>query len=129
MAVACAVSKVHAAREGSSTPKKVSASLIDWSTRRRSSAIAGYLAGYSGATLDAYGLDLRQWVTWLDVCGVAVLALSEPSTDWAPTTGSATLPSGPTTLVDDLGNSGADGVKEPRLRVATTDGGRRLGAR
>ena len=29
-------------------------------------AIAGYLAGYSGATLDAYRLDLRQWVTWLD---------------------------------------------------------------
>ena len=29
-------------------------------------AIAGYLAGYSSATLDAYRLDLRQWVTWLD---------------------------------------------------------------
>jgi len=36
-------------------------------------AIAGYLAGYSGATLDAYRLDLRQWVTWLDSNGVDIL--------------------------------------------------------
>lgn len=36
-------------------------------------AIAGYLAGYSGATLDAYRLDLRQWVTWLDGNGVDIL--------------------------------------------------------
>lgn len=25
-------------------------------------AIAGFLAGYSGATLEAYRLDLRQWI-------------------------------------------------------------------
>ena len=36
-------------------------------------AIAGYLAGYSGATLDAYRLDLRQWVTWLDTAGIGIL--------------------------------------------------------
>ena len=36
-------------------------------------AIAGYLAGYSGATLDAYRLDLRQWVIWLDGNGVDIL--------------------------------------------------------
>lgn len=36
-------------------------------------AIAGYLAGYSGATLDAYRLDLRQWMTWLDGNGVEIL--------------------------------------------------------
>ena len=36
-------------------------------------AIAGYLAGYSGATLDAYRLDLRQWVIWLDGNGVGIL--------------------------------------------------------
>ena len=30
-------------------------------------AIAGYLAGYSGTTLEAYRLDLRGWITWLDV--------------------------------------------------------------
>ena len=28
-------------------------------------ALAGFLAGYSGTTLDAYRLDLRQWITWL----------------------------------------------------------------
>ena len=38
-------------------------------------AIAGYLAGYSGATLDAYRLDLRQWVTWLDGNGVDILSV------------------------------------------------------
>ena len=29
-------------------------------------AIAGFLAGYSSATLEAYRLDLRGWVMWLD---------------------------------------------------------------
>ena len=29
-------------------------------------AIAGFLAGYSGTTLEAYRLDLRGWVSWLD---------------------------------------------------------------
>jgi hypothetical protein len=38
-------------------------------------AIAGYLAGYSGATLVAYRLDLRQWVIWLDGNGVDILSV------------------------------------------------------
>lgn len=38
-------------------------------------AIAGYLAGYSGATLNAYRLDLRQWVIWLDGNGVDLLSV------------------------------------------------------
>ncbi len=29
-------------------------------------AIAGFLAGYSGTTLEAYRLDLRGWIGWLD---------------------------------------------------------------
>jgi hypothetical protein len=29
-------------------------------------AIAGFLAGYSGTTLEAYRLGLRGWITWLD---------------------------------------------------------------
>ncbi|MEQ8440204.1 MAG: tyrosine-type recombinase/integrase [Ilumatobacter fluminis] len=37
--------------------------------------VAGYLAGYSGATLDAYRLDLRQWATWLDGNGVDILSV------------------------------------------------------
>jgi integrase/recombinase XerD len=49
--------------------------VIDLDPRRQIAhrAIAGYLAGYSGATLDAYRLDLRQWVTWLDRNGVDIL--------------------------------------------------------
>ena len=35
-------------------------------------AIAGFLAGYSGATMTAYHLDLRQWVAWLDTGHIAV---------------------------------------------------------
>ncbi len=27
-------------------------------------AAGGFLAGYSGLTLDAYGLDVRQWLSW-----------------------------------------------------------------
>jgi site-specific recombinase XerC len=29
-------------------------------------ALAGFLAGYTGLTRDAYGLDLRQFVAWCD---------------------------------------------------------------
>ena len=29
-------------------------------------AIAGFLAGYSGTTLEAYRLDVRGWISWLD---------------------------------------------------------------
>jgi site-specific recombinase XerD len=50
---------------------------VDLDPRRQLAhrAIAGYLAGYSGATLDAYRLDLRQWATWLDGNGVDVLSV------------------------------------------------------
>ena len=33
-------------------------------------AIAGFLAGYSGTTLEAYRLDLRGWIAWLDTAGL-----------------------------------------------------------
>lgn len=38
---------------------------IDTTTIKLNSALAGFLAGYSGTTLDAYRLDLRQWIVWL----------------------------------------------------------------
>ena len=49
--------------------------VVDLDPRRQLAhrAIAGYLAGYSGATLVAYRLDLRQWVIWLDGNGVGTL--------------------------------------------------------
>jgi integrase/recombinase XerD len=49
--------------------------VIDLDPRRQLAhrAIAGYLAGYSGATLGAYQLDLRQWVAWLGGNGVDIL--------------------------------------------------------
>ena len=34
-------------------------------------AIGGFLAGYSGTTLEAYRLDLRGWITWLDAAFLA----------------------------------------------------------
>lgn len=33
-------------------------------------AIAGFLAGYSGTTLVAYRLDLKQWIVWLQNVGI-----------------------------------------------------------
>ncbi len=38
-------------------------------------AIAGFLAGYSGTTLVAYRLDLRQWIEWLDRFGADQFAV------------------------------------------------------
>ena len=50
---------------------------VDLDPRRQVAhrAIAGYLAGYSGATLGAYRLDLRQWATWLGGNGVDILSV------------------------------------------------------
>lgn len=48
---------------------------VDPTRQRINQAIAGFLAGYSGATLEAYRLDLRQWVCWLDTAGVGVLSV------------------------------------------------------
>ncbi len=39
---------------------------VDPTRRRVNRAIAGFLAGYTGTTLEAYRLDLRQWATWID---------------------------------------------------------------
>lgn len=38
---------------------------IDASSLKLNRGLAGFLAGYSGTTLDAYRLDLRQWIDWL----------------------------------------------------------------
>jgi hypothetical protein len=38
-------------------------------------AIAGYLAGYSGLTRQAYELDLRQYAAWCHARGVALFAV------------------------------------------------------
>ena len=42
----------------------------DPARRRVNRAIAGFLAGYTGTTLEAYRLDLRQWATWIDTAGL-----------------------------------------------------------
>ena len=49
--------------------------LVDLDPQRQqvNRAVAGFLAGYSGATLEAYRLDLRQWITWLDPAGLKKL--------------------------------------------------------
>jgi site-specific recombinase XerD len=39
---------------------------VDPTRRQVNRAIAGFLAGYTGTTLEAYRLDLRQWATWID---------------------------------------------------------------
>ena len=47
----------------------------DAGVRSEQRALAGFLAGYSGTTLDAYRLDLRQWVTWLDTARLDLFAV------------------------------------------------------
>lgn len=48
--------------------------LVDLDPQRQqvNRAVAGFQAGYSGATLEAHRLDLRQWITWLDPAGLNV---------------------------------------------------------
>ena len=48
---------------------------VDPTRQQVNRAIAGFLAGYSGATLEAYRLDLRQWVGWLDAAGLGVFVV------------------------------------------------------
>lgn len=43
---------------------------VDPIRQRVKQAIAGFLAGYSGTTLEAYRLDLRQWLGWIDSAGL-----------------------------------------------------------
>lgn len=42
-------------------------------------ALAGFLAGYSGLTRDAYALDLRQFVTWCTEHHLALFAVRRAS--------------------------------------------------
>ncbi len=48
--------------------------LVDLDPQRQqvNRAVAGFQAGYSGATLEVHRLDLRQWITWLDPAGLNV---------------------------------------------------------
>ena len=47
-------------------------------------AIAGFLAGYSGATLEAYRLDLRGWITWLDATSLIRSPSNAPTSSCTP---------------------------------------------
>jgi site-specific recombinase XerD len=56
-------------------------------------ALAGFLAGYSGTTVEAYRLDLRQWLAWLDTFHTDVLAVERAHIElyarWAESQGKA----------------------------------------
>ncbi len=41
-------------------------------------ALAGFLAGYSGLTRDAYALDLRQYTTWCQTRGLQLFTARRP---------------------------------------------------
>jgi integrase/recombinase XerD len=43
-------------------------------SREEQAALAGFLAGYSGLTRDAYTLDLRQYTSWCTLRGLQVFA-------------------------------------------------------
>ena len=68
-------------------------------------AIAGFLAGYSGTTLEAYRLDLRGWITWLDAAFLDPFAVERAHIElyarWSESEGKARSTIG-TTPVDDL---------------------------
>ncbi len=44
-------------------------------------AIAGFLAGYSGETLEGYQTDLRQWIEWIDTAAASNSSV-DPSAAW-----------------------------------------------
>ena len=48
---------------------------VDPTRQRVKQAIGGFLAGYSGTTLEAYRLDLRQWTGWIDTAGLDTFAV------------------------------------------------------
>lgn len=56
-------------------------------------ALAGFLAGYSGTTVEAYRLDLRQWLAWLDTFHTDVFAVERAHIElyarWAESEGKA----------------------------------------
>ena len=68
-------------------------------------AIAGFLAGYSGTTLEAYRLDLRGWITWLDAAFLDPFAVERAHIElyarWSESEGKARSTIG-RTVVDDL---------------------------
>ena len=41
-------------------------------------AIAGFLAGYSGTTLEAYRLDPRGWIQWLEAAFLDPFVVARP---------------------------------------------------
>ena len=51
-------------------------------------ALAGFLAGYSGLTRDAYTLDLRQYVAWCTEDRLAVFGRAAPTSSASPATSS-----------------------------------------
>ena len=57
---------MHTASHRSETVGQLVLVDVDPTRRRVNRAIAGFLAGYTGTTLEAYRLDLRQWATWID---------------------------------------------------------------
>jgi hypothetical protein len=58
-------------------------------------ALAGFLAGYSGLTRDAYTLDLRQYVAWCTEHRVAVFGGVAPISSVSPVTSSPCAGPGP----------------------------------
>jgi hypothetical protein len=54
-------------------------------------ALAGFLAGYSGLTRDAYTLDLRQYVAWCTKHRLAVFGRVAPISSVSPATSSPSV--------------------------------------
>ena len=56
-------------------------------------AFAGFLAGYSGTTVETYRLDLRQWLAWPDTFHTDVFAVERAHIEmyarWAESEGKA----------------------------------------
>ena len=49
-------------------------------------ALAGFLAGYSGLTRQAYELDLRQYASWCSQHQVRLFAAAAPTSSASPAT-------------------------------------------
>jgi hypothetical protein len=53
-------------------------------TTTHSAEIVGFLAGYTGTTLEAYRLDLRGWISWLDVAFLDPFAVEAHTSSCTP---------------------------------------------
>ena len=102
--------------------------------RRVKHAIAGFLAGYSGTTLEAYRLDLRGWIGWLDAAFldpfVVELAHIELYARWCESEGKARLDDR-AKVVDDLRvlqilRAGASDRTRPVRRCSSPEAGLRV---